>query len=164
MARKKKEMAVGEVAPEAPQAKVVTLGTARMPIHHVEVPEPQMGAKSWLIENKGIYVLERGPCVLRSLSCTYIGSGSFLVRDGMPDNFGKFDCDRLDPFSKEYTTANGRKVFLMAPQIIGFWGLDVGLRNGLTIIADGGQEHGPVLVTACWIKLKLRAPVVLETD
>ena len=131
-------------------------------VHFLDIPAPAMGAKYYMLEKKGIYVLEKGPCVLRSLSCTYIGSGTLVVRDGVPSHEGRFDADRLDPFSQEYMTANGRRVYVMSPQVIGFWGLDAGLHHGLTISTGGGD--GPVLVTACWVKVKPPRPVQLVTD
>ena len=166
MARSKKLAVVENREP----ARVVELARTRMaggrsglPVYEVETPEPRMGAKSFLVETKGIYILERGPAVLRSLSCSYMGTGGFSVRDGVPTAGGHFDADRLDPFSKEYMLANGRRMFIMSPQIIGFWGLDAGIHHGLTVVANGGQKGGPVLVTVCWIKLKERkAELVLE--
>ena len=157
---------VADTATPLVKPQVVSLfsrtGREQDNIHHITVPEPRMGAKSFFIEKKGIYVLETGPCVLRSLSCTYVGTGTFMVRDGVPSEAGHFDADRLDPFSDEYMLANGRRVYVMSPQAIGFWGLDAGLHHGLTIVASGGD--GPVMVTVCWLKIKAKPKVELITD
>lgn len=121
-------------------------------VYYVNVDEPKMGGKIFLIEKKGIYVLESGEGVLRSLACTYVGSGMFKVYDGLPSESGHFDADRMDSYTPEYQKVNGRRMFTMSPQIIGFWGLDSGFKHGLTIIADGGGKDAPVFVSVVWMK------------
>ena len=49
---------------------------AKLPVIRVALPEPRIGSKIYLIEEKGVYVFEEGPSVLRSLACTHIGAGS----------------------------------------------------------------------------------------
>ncbi len=146
-----------EVAPlvvSAPPA-AVTLVTGHMPVYRIELPEPRMGAKCYLIETKGVYILESGPGTLRSLACTHVGTGAITVHDGIPDERGFFEKKALlDPYSPDYLTANGRRLFKMTPQVMGFWALDAGFQNGLTIISDGGTSGIPVFISVAWIKFK----------
>jgi hypothetical protein len=144
--------------------KVVVAKRAAQDVYYVDVPEPYIGAKSFFIEKKGVYVLERGPCVVRSLSFTFIGSGTFKVLDGSPDEHGFFESDRLDPFDLAYHKSNGRKIFAMSPQLIGFWALDAGCIHGLSIVASGGHEDTklPVNATVCWIKTPDRPKLTVK--
>lgn len=123
-------------------------------VHYVRVKQPVMGCKSFLIEKKGIYVLEEGEGVLRSLAVTYIGSGGFKVFDGLPSASGHDVGQTNIALDTRYRDVSGRRMFFMSPQIIGFWGLDAGFKNGLTIVADGGSASTPVLVTVVWDKHK----------
>ncbi len=130
------------------------------PVYRVKLPPAKMGSKVFLIEKKGVYVLEDGPAILRSLACTYVGTGSLVVRDGTPSDNGYFDVDKCDPYSPEYALTNGRKVYAAAPVCIGFWGLDCALVHGLTVEAAGGTKDGSVLVTVCWMEQKIQPKAV----
>ena len=109
-------------------------------VYRITLPDARMGAKVYLIERKGVYVLEEGPGILRSLACTYVGSGSLTVRDGVPSANGHFEADKFDPYSQEYALANGRKVYAASPVCIGFWGLDCSLVHGLTVEANNFRD------------------------
>ena len=117
----------------------------------VRLPKPAMGAKCYLVERKGIYVLEAGEGVFRSLSCTHVGSGSVHIHDGLPDENGYFGNERMDPYSKEYMSANGRKLYAAVPQVMCFWMLDAGFRRGLTVVASGGAPDSVVFLSISWI-------------
>ncbi len=146
---------------ESNSCRILTAKT-QYPMYRIEVPEPRMGSKCYLIERKGIYVLEVGEGVLRSIACTHIGSGSTLFSDGVPDEHGYFGNERMDPYSREYMTSNGRKLQAMSPQIIGFQALDAGFRHGLTVSCIGGTMGVPVFISVCWIKHKSRARTPVE--
>jgi hypothetical protein len=60
------------------------------PFTEIDLPTPPMGAKCFLLEGKGLFLLQRGPCVLRAIACTHAGSGSLIAYDGMPDDEGFF--------------------------------------------------------------------------
>jgi len=54
-----------------------------------------MGGKCWLLEAKGLYVLEEGPTLFRTLACTHAGSGGIVLIDGVPDESGRFPDEYL---------------------------------------------------------------------
>ncbi len=118
-------------------------------VTRVVAEKPLIGCKSFLIEKKGIYVFEEGQGVLRSLAVTYVGSGGIKIYDGVPSESGHFDFEGKMGLSGR-ADVRGRRIFVMTPQIIGFWGLDAGFSSGLTVVADGGQATSPVLVTVMW--------------
>ena len=169
MARPKKIVTPDVQMPEptviaAPEPQHIMTRGDGLSVYRITLPDARMGAKVFLLERKGVYVLEEGPGILRSLACTYVGSGSLIVRDGVPSANGYFDADKFDPYSQEYAMANGRKVYAASPVCIGFWGLDCALVHGLTVEAAGGIKDGTVLVTVCWLKQKAPRPVQLMTD
>lgn len=136
-------------------APALTQVAGHMPVYRIELPEPKMGAKCYLIETKGVYILETGPGTLRSLACTHVGTGALTVHDGIPDERGFFQKEALlDPYSPEYLTANGRRIFKMTPQVMGFWALDAGFQKGLTVVSDGGTGGIPVFLSVAWVKFK----------
>lgn len=59
------------------------------------VPAPPMGGKSFLLKEKGLFVLEVGPGTLRTIACTHAGAGALEVIDGVPDASGFFPGDEL---------------------------------------------------------------------
>src|SRR5690349_2652257 len=60
------------------------------------VPAPPMGGKTWVLKQKGLFVLEVGPGTLRTIACTHAGSGALEVLDGVPDASGFFPGDNLE--------------------------------------------------------------------
>jgi hypothetical protein len=116
----------------------------------VTLPVPRIGAKAWLLNRKGIFVLEEGFGVLRTIACTHIGSGSFVIRSGLPNAQGEFP--EIPPFPPgvegEY---NGRTLFRANPVVMGSWMLDGGFVNGLTIEADGGMDNNCAIATIVWL-------------
>lgn len=125
-----------------------------------------MGSKIFLIEAKGIYVFEEGPAVIRSIACTHIGSGSFAIYDGVPDEGGFFPDEHIRVADPAYQTANGRRIFLFSPQVMGMWSLDGGCNHGLTCVANGGSPRTPVFITVSWIAAgkRPRAKPALVSD
>lgn len=138
-------------------------------VHRIILPDPPMGSKCFFIERKGIYVLEAGEGTLRSLACTHVGAGMFMVYDGVCDERGFFpDEGKLkDPYAEPYWTANGRPLFGNTPQVMGFWAVDAGFIHGLTIKADGGIPGTPVFVSVSWLRYKSKSqngakPVLIQ--
>ena len=70
----------------------------------IDLPLPPMGGKCWLLENKGLFVLEPGPGTIRTLAVTHAGSGSIEVIDGIPDENGFFPDEAMQrpaPFTQD---------------------------------------------------------------
>src|ERR1700678_3476955 len=61
----------------------------------VELPVPPMGGKCWVLDRKGLFVLEEGPGTLRTIACTHAGSGSLICYDGLPDSRGFFPDEQM---------------------------------------------------------------------
>ena len=139
---------------------------AKLPVIRVALPEPRIGSKIYLIEEKGVYVFEEGPSVLRSLACTHIGAGSFAIYDGVPDKDGFFPNHEMPVSHPEYQQSNGRRVFVMNPQIMGFWAIDGGCNHGLTCVAGGGMKNTPVFISVSWLAFKasVKTKPVLVAD
>jgi hypothetical protein len=67
-------------------------------ITHVDLPTPLLGGKCVVVRSKGLFVLERGPGVLRTIACTHAGSGTLEAIDGLPDERGFFADENMpDP-------------------------------------------------------------------
>lgn len=163
MARKK--VVAAEDAPVAPVVPLVESDVVVNTVdgvNYVKVKTPSIGCKSFLVEKKGMYVFEEGEGVLRSIAVTYVGSGGIKIYDAVPSAGGYFDFERNN--SPDAATSKGRRMFVMSPQVIGFWGLDAGFSNGLTVVADGGQPSSPVLVTIMWETFKKREVSVQEIE
>ncbi len=144
----------------APAEEPLVVVEQRNGVNFVQVKTPFMGCNSFLIESKGIYVLEHGEGVLRSLAVTYVGTGALHVYDGVPDK-ELLSSNKLSVLDTRFPVVEGRKIITMSPQIVGFWGLDAGFKRGLTVVASGGQAASPVLVSVMWVKHKA-APTAIE--
>ncbi len=136
----------------------------------IDLPTPPMGAKCFLLEEKGLYLLQRGPCVLRAIACTHGGSGSVVAIDGIPDENGFFpdrglgddtpiDAMPIDPTRAAY---NGRAVYRANPAVMGMWQLDAGCLHGLTLRASGGTDSTSVIASIVWMPYN-RKPKVAGT-
>lgn len=113
------------------------------------IPSPPQGGKIWLLERKGIFVLERGPGTLRTLACTGAGSGTLTAVDGVPEENGEI------PIS-----ANGdllwRPIYKANPPVMGSWMLEGGFTRGLTIVNSGGQIANSCVVSIVWMPYKVK--------
>jgi hypothetical protein len=65
----------------------------------VQVREPEIGAKGFLIDSLGLFVLESGPGLLRGMACTHAGSGVLLAYDGLPNGTGFFENRNRSPMA-----------------------------------------------------------------
>lgn len=119
-------------------------------VTRISLPAPRIGGKAWLLNRKGIFVLEEGPGVLRTIACTHIGSGSMIVRNGLPNERGEFGP--IPAFTagseEEY---NGRALFRANPVVMGSWMMDAGFSYGLTIQAEGGMDNNCAIATIVWL-------------
>lgn len=57
----------------------------------IQIREPEMGAKGFLIEDNGLYVLATAAGLLRGMACTHAGSGIMVAHDGVPNGDGFFE-------------------------------------------------------------------------
>lgn len=140
-------------------------------VTHLELPLPPLGGKCWVLRGKGIFVLERGPGVLRTIACTHAGSGALEICDGVPDDRGFFPDEHMpeprpDQFEsvesyvvarKQYDSRRGRPLYNPNPIVMGSWMLDGGFLHGLTVRAIGGHESSSAIASIVWMPVPVRA-------
>lgn len=119
-------------------------------VTRITLPAPRIGGKAWLLNRKGLFVLEEGPGVLRTIACTHIGSGSMIVSNGLPNANGEFPPRPTFAvgIEEEY---NGRPLFRANPVVMGSWMMDAGFSYGLTIQAEGGMDNNCAIATIVWL-------------
>lgn len=124
--------------------------------HFIEIPlrQPIMGGKAWVIEESGLFVLERGGGVLRTVACTHAGSGSCEAADGVPDENGFFQIYSPHKPPAECEPGKpgwGRRLFRGSPVVMGSWMLDAGFSDGLTFRYGGGTDGVAMIATIVWM-------------
>jgi hypothetical protein len=119
-------------------------------VTRVTLPQPRIGGKCWLLNRKGIFVLEEGEGVLRTIAITHIGSGSMIVFNGLPNERGEFG-ERPTQVPGEEGDYNGRPLFRANPVVMGSWMLDAGFVYGLTVRADGGTDNNCAIASIVWL-------------
>jgi hypothetical protein len=148
------------------------IATVRGLVTHIDLPTPPLGGKCYLLKSKGIFVLERGPGVLRTIACTHAGAGALEAIDGVPDDGGFFpDQEMPDPTDraadyptpdrwvsacKAYACRHGRPLYSASPTVMGSWMLDAGFLHGLTIRAAGGHEAAFCIASIVWMPVPQR--------
>lgn len=130
-------------------------------IYKPDVPKPEIGSKGFLVDKKGIFELEVGPCVLRGIACTHSGSGVFEIYDGYGASVGVF-FPKVNSAPKG--APNGRRVFFSGASQLGMWTLSVGMHHGLTVVAHGGTDGIPTVATIVWEANPVRKKPVLIND
>lgn len=151
---------------------------------HLDFPRPPMGGKCWLLRDKGMFVLERGPGTLRTIACTHAGSGAIEAIDGVPDENGFFSDEELrEPAApagyiermlvgdvakvddsiyaeamRKYCMRNGRPFYSAHPTVMGSWMLDAGFHHGLTIRAEGGHQAAHAIASIVWVAVQRKEP------
>lgn len=128
--------------------KIITLDT------------PPLGGKCWLLEDKGIFVLEQCAGVLRTIACTHAGSGSLAVYDGIPNENGFFPDHEMPEDHPDFLMRNGRPIYRATPVVMGSWMLDAGFFHGLTFVVKGGTESTCAIASVVWMPFIARAPKV----
>lgn len=123
----------------------------------VKLPTPRIGGKGWLLNRKGIFVLEEYHGVLRTIACTHIGSGSLIIRSGLPNPAGEFEPPPIFPPGEE-GEYNGRPLFRANPVVMGSWMLDAGFVSGLTVEAEGGTDNNCAIATIVWMPARADLP------
>ena len=151
------------------------MGRLRDPPTHrprrILVADPPMGGKAWLLAEKGLFVLEEGPGILRTIACTHAGAGNLEAIDGIPDANGFFamggevpEPQPIDfPTPGDYQAAliawsrrEGRPIYRANPIVMGSWMLDGGFIHGLTIRAAGGHASTSAIATVVWVPHRVR--------
>jgi hypothetical protein len=115
---------------------------------------PLIGGKIWCCHEKGLWVLEPGPAVFRTVAVTHNGSGGLTVYDGVPDENGSFP-----DYDPEDADSNGSVIFEQPAATLGSWMLDGGCNHGLTVLAAGGTEGAPAFASFVWMPHKKRVQV-----
>ena len=169
-------LAPASVLPSGPhefhRPHAVALAHRGRQVVDVNLPTPPMGAPAWLLSEKGIFVLHRGPGTLRTIACTHAGSGNLEAIDGIPDDDGFFPAERErmeQPVRAEgeddatfmarlkaFHTRNGRPFYRANPVVMGSWMLDAGFNHGLTIRAAGGHDSTSAIATVVWMPFRQR--------
>lgn len=120
----------------------------------IDLPQPKLGGKCFVLNGAGIYVLARGPGILRTIACTHAGSGSLQVHDGVPDAHGHFH-DEDGEFIRESEDRpgayNGRHLYRATPTVMGSWMLDGGFMFGLTVHIDAGGHGVSPVASIVWL-------------
>lgn len=83
--------------PENRPALELVSSQSHGPVYWLHLDTPPFGGKGYLLETKGVFVLERGPTLLRTIACTHAGSGSLAAFDGVPDHMGFFPDRAMTP-------------------------------------------------------------------
>jgi hypothetical protein len=93
----------------------------------IVVAKPPIGAKCWLLERKGRFLLEEGPGVLHHVTCTHAGEGGLVASD-------------LD----------GRHLLRIQPSAMGVWHLSGGFHHGLVIDHAGNAPQLGAIASIVW--------------
>ena len=105
-------------------------------VYDVRVPEPAFGNRAYMIEEKGIYVLSRVPCVVNTIACTHVGGGQVRVLDAKLVNLA--------------VSGAAKPLYKANPQTMCLWMLGAGVEQGLVVEAMGGVAGTPVFLTISW--------------
>ncbi len=105
----------------------------RLGPRHIHIPDPPIGNKVHLIMERGMWVLERGPCVWLGMSITHAGSGGVTVHDGIPDHDGFFAPEPQPP---QLFMWDGRESVLIDHKK---WKRGVGMPAGVRILNNDGE-------------------------
>ncbi len=120
-------------------------------VTYVNMPTPSMGGKTWVLNKRGIFVLETGPGLIRTIACTHAGAGSLLAHDGCPDEDGFFPESEYDEDHPLYHMRPGRYLYKAHPAVMGSWMIEGGYFHGLTLVATGGHNATVPVATVVWI-------------
>lgn len=123
----------------------------------VELPLPPLGGKCWLLDDKGLFVLEEGPGLLRTIACTHAGAGGVEAIDGVPNQYGFFPGEDEDPTTQAWHKRNGRPFYRSTATVMGSWMLDAGFHHGLTIRAMGGHGAACAIASIVWLPVRAKA-------
>lgn len=109
-------------------------------VRRVVIEDPPIGGKPWLLNEKGVFVLEEGPGMLQVCLITHAGAGELDIYDGVPDEEGFFPDQNIPQSDPKYGAANGRRFSSFSPVYMGAWQMNAGFHHGLTIICRGGDQ------------------------
>jgi len=115
------------------------------------LPRPRMGGKIWLLDEQGVFILEEGEGIIRTIACTHAGTGTLQVFDGVPDENGFFPDEDLPETDPKYEQRNGRPIYRATPTVMGSWMQDGGFYHGLTVFHTGGHENAGCCASIVWM-------------
>ena len=115
-----------------------------------------MGGKCFVLEQKGLFLMEPGPGTLRTIACTHAGSGQLIAYDGIPNENGFFPDHEMPADHPEYHCRNGRPIYRANPVVMGSWMLDAGFLHGLTIFVVGDQLTVNCVASVVWMPFVAR--------
>jgi hypothetical protein len=118
------------------------------------IPMPPMGAKCWVLERKGLFLLADTPGTLRTIAITHAGSGALIIYDGIPDEEGLFPDEHMPESDPLFLARNGRPIYKANPVVMGSWMLDAGFSHGLTLRAMGGHDPTAAIASVVWMPFK----------
>lgn len=98
-----------------------------MTTERIVVAKPPIGAKAWVMDRKGRFILEEQPGNLLHLTCTHAGEGGILASD-------------LD----------GRPLLRLQPSAMGVWHMNGGFHHGLVIENSGNAPNLSAIATVVW--------------
>lgn len=98
-----------------------------MNAERIVVAKPPFGAKAWVLDRKGRFLLEEQPGNLMHVTCTHAGEGGITATD-------------LD----------GRALLRLQPTAMGVWHLGAGFHHGLIIEAAGNNKGVCAIATVVW--------------
>lgn len=121
-------------------------------ITKIIIPQPSMGSKGWVLDEFGLFELERGPGVLRGMACTHTGTGAIEIVDGFLNEDGYYPDEevRKNHLTDDYCKCNGRILFKSPGSVMGMWTLNIAFQHGLTIHALGGHGNQGPCITLIW--------------
>ncbi len=104
-------------------------------IRRIVVPKPPLGAKAWVMSERGIFVLEEQPAVLHHVTCRHAGAGSLRILDGQVVD-GRVE---------------GRMIFRQVATAMGVWHLSAGVQHGLIVENTGrGGDSMSAIASIVW--------------
>jgi len=123
----------------------------------VKLADPPIGGKSFLIRQKGVFVLEEGPGMLQICNITHGGAGEMSIYDGVPGETGHFPDEMMAESHEKFGQHNGRAFSQFSPVYMGAWMMNAGFVHGLTVIMEGSDV--PAFATLVWTPFKKAQPV-----
>jgi hypothetical protein len=139
---------------ENPVTPIRSVHEKALPIR-VALETPPLGGKAFLLESHGTFILEEGPGVLITMAVTHAGSGSLVIRDGIPNDLGFWPQPAL-PGVEDDRMPNGRIFYRATAIVMGSWMLNAGFHHGLTVEYLGGHGSAPLYATIVWQPFRRR--------
>ena len=110
------------------------------PVYRVRMPFPPFANKGYMVERKGLYILEESPGMLVAVACMHFGEGQVRVMDArIQENM--------------VIAAGARPLYTATTQTMCLWMLGAGFDQGLLVEALGTDRGQPVFMSLSWSTL-----------